>query len=497
MRQVPVGRVDRVRVRLRIKVSESEASAPGLAVLSPRLRDVAALVARGYTNAQIAQELILTPGTVANQVRSALGKLGLSSRSELAVWAAQHGLAVVQDRQLTLLQRFLEIDPVDLNSSLDQIAQALADVLGADKVDAFLYEPIGSTLVARGTSDTPMGRLQRELGLDRLPIANGGRTVEVFQSGTPRLSQRVDEDREELRGIRKGLGIRSQILVPLTVDSERRGVLLASSARPDSFSERDLRFLSTSAAWVGLVANRAELRAEATARAAEQGRLKAADELITILAHDLRNHLTPLAARASLMRRRAERDGQAHYLHDAREVEHSVERLDRLIADLLDSARLEQGIFSVSLQPVDLVSLTSETAAAMASDEAPIEFRADEEEITITADPARVRQVLENLTANACRYQPQGVPVLVEVKRTDCGEEPRATVAICDRGPGITPEMLPRLFERFTSGSESSGLGLGLYVARGIAEAHRGTLTVDSRPGEGARFQLTLPVDPA
>jgi two-component system, OmpR family, sensor kinase len=478
-------------------VSECKASGPGLAMLTPRLREVAALVARGYTNAQVAQELVVSPGTAANHVRSALGKLGLSSRAELAVWASQHGLAVLQDRLLTTLERLLEIDPADLDSSLDQAAQALAEVLGADKVDAFLHESTTSTLVARGTSDTPMGRLQQSLGLDRLPIANGGRTVEVFITGTPRLSQRVDDDREELRGIRKGLGVRSQILVPLIVANQRRGVLLASSAKPQLFTERDLRFLGTVATWVGVVAHRAELANQAATQATEQGRRMAADELITILAHDLRNHLTPLAARAHLVRRRAEREGHPLYLRDAQQLEHSLERLDRLIGELLDTARLEQGIFSLNLQPVDLVALVRETTTAVAPAEGLVDVRADDEEIPVWADPARVRQVLENLAANAFKYQPPQVPIVVEVGRKDSADGPRATVAVCDQGPGVPPEMVPRLFERFAAGSESSGLGLGLYLARRIAEAHAGTLTVDSRPGFGARFLLSLPTDAA
>jgi two-component system OmpR family sensor kinase len=79
------------------------------------------------------------------------------------------------------------------------------------------------------------------------------------------------------------------------------------------------------------------------------------------------------------------------------------------------------------------------------------------------------------------------------VGRDEDGAQPSAWVCVSDRGPGIPPDVLPRLFERYAAGPGSAGLGLGLYLARGIAEAHGGSLTVESRPGEGARFTVTLP----
>src|SRR5438105_3362464 len=103
-----------------------------------------------------------------------------------------------QDRLLTILEGLLELPATEVKATLDQATSLIAEVLAADKVDAFFHDPASDTLVALGTSDTPMGRQQRAIGMDRLPLANGGRTVEVFLMGTSYLSGHVDRDPEEL-----------------------------------------------------------------------------------------------------------------------------------------------------------------------------------------------------------------------------------------------------------------------------------------------------------
>ena len=157
------------------------------------------------------------------------------------------------DRLLETLQRLLAIQAPELRPALNQASDLVAQTLGAEKVDVLLYEAAKDSLVAMGTSDTPMGRRQHELGLDRVPIANGGAQVRVFQTGEPYLTGHADQDPEQPRGIVEGLGVRSQLDVPLDVGGARRGILSAMSAIPDRFSERDLGFLAAVATWVGML----------------------------------------------------------------------------------------------------------------------------------------------------------------------------------------------------------------------------------------------------
>jgi signal transduction histidine kinase len=281
------------------------------------------------------------------------------------------------------------------------------------------------------------------------------------------------------------------------VGGERRGVLLASDARPDAFTDEDLRLLEAAAHWVGLVAHRAELVERITQQAAEQGRQAAAEELVTVLAHDLRNHLTPIRSRLQLLEQRAVREGQERYAQDAQSALAGLRRLQRLMDDLLDVARLEQGLFTLSRAPTDLIALAQEAAAHFSTPVTEVVVRASVDELCAEVDPDRVRQALDNLLSNATKHSPPGLPVRVEVGATHQADQDLVTITVSDQGPGIPPEVLPRLFTRFAAGGATGGLGLGLYLAHAIATAHGGTLVAESVPGAGARFMLTLPVQQA
>ncbi len=410
--------------------------------------------------------------------------------------SAGPGTPTTHAQLLVTLEGLLAIQATDTKSALNQASQLINDTLRADKADVFLYESAVDTLVAMGTSDTPMGRKEIALGLDRLAVSNSGKAVVVFQTGVPYLSGHVDQDPDELRGVKDALGIRSAIVVPLAVNGVRRGVLQVDTAQPDRFTEEDVRFLEAAANWVGLVLHRAELVERISQEAAEQARSVAADELITILAHDLRAPLTALKGRVLMLQMRARQDGHQAYLQEAAAMQRATNRLERMIADLMDTARLEQGIFTLTPTVVDLAALARETAATLQTEGNEIVVRAPAA-LAAEVDPDRVRQVLENLLENARRHSPQGVAVILEVG-TEVHEDGNwAVVTVRDFGPGIAPELLPNIFARFAVGRGTKGLGLGLYLARGIAEAHGGTLTVSSSPGEGATFRLALPLPKA
>ncbi|MFL5702646.1 MAG: ATP-binding protein [Ktedonobacteraceae bacterium] len=399
-----------------------------------------------------------------------------------------------QDRLLTTLVRLLELPATEVNTTLNQAAQLVAEVLAADKVDIFFHESANETLVALGTSDTPMGRRQHAIGMDRLPLANGGCTVEVFLSGTSYLTGHADQDPNELVGIKVGLGVRSEIGVVLQVHTQHRGVLLAASGTPDFFSQQDLRFLEAVARWIGIVIHRTELIEQMRHEAVERGRHLAAEELLTITAHDLRNYLTPMRGRIELLERRARREGREQDVRDARATTHTLGLLDRVITDLLDVSRLNQGIFVITPAPMNLVELVQEIVAAFRSAGNPIHVHAPTE-VVLSADAARLRQLLENLLANAVKYAPRQTPITVEVYTEERTDGTWVILTVSNAGPGLPPERLATLFHPFVAGSESIGLGLGLYLAKRIAEAHAGTLTLDSPAGQGVQATLALPVE--
>jgi DNA-binding CsgD family transcriptional regulator len=187
------------------------------------------------------------------------------------------------DRDLVTLRALLALEATDLRVTLAQAAHLVAEALGADKVDVFLHEAEADSLVAYGTSDTPMGHREHVLELDRLPLAGGGQTVEAFRTGRPYLMRRVEDASGELRRITEDLGVRSSMGAPLEVAGERRGVLLAASAQAGCFDERGLAFLEAVSDWIGLVTHRAELVEQLAARAAAEGFRRGAEEALGLL----------------------------------------------------------------------------------------------------------------------------------------------------------------------------------------------------------------------
>jgi signal transduction histidine kinase len=399
------------------------------------------------------------------------------------------------ERQLETLESLLRIPSGDLASTLTYVSDLVAHATGADKVDAFLYDAARDSLVAVGTSTQPLSMLQRQLGLDVLQISNGGRVVHVYKTGQTFVSGALDEDPEELKGVKQAMGIRSTLGVPLDVGGERRGMMMIASQKPGFFTDEDVRFAESLGRWVGILAHRAELAEQISRNAAEQGRRAGAEELVTVLAHDLRNYLQPLHMRLELLRLRAQRDGRKDDADDADAAARSVLRLGGLISDILDVARIDQGVFQIQPELIDVGTLVRETASMLSTPEHPVVVSVqDGGGIEALGDPARIRQCLENVIANALQKSPAKAPVSVFVTQQ---KNRFARVEVVDQGPGIPPEILPHVFDRFVTGSQpQGGLGLGLYLAKRIARVHGGDLTVDSTPGKGARFALTLPSAP-
>jgi two-component system OmpR family sensor kinase len=397
------------------------------------------------------------------------------------------------ERLLRTLEGMLEIPAADLRVALTHATDLIAAALRAEKVDAFLYDRSRDSLVALGSSNQPLSASQKQHGLDILPLSNDGRVVWVYRTGKTHLTGRLDQDPDEILGVKETLKVRSQIGVPLAVEGEIRGVIMIASTRCDCWGEEDARFAEAIARWVGIVVRRARLVEEIERNALEQGRSVAAEELITVLAHDLRNHLAPIQFRMELLRRRADRENRPHDLRELELASRSVRRITAMIEDILDVTKIDRGVLQMQLAPVGVVAILEDLAATLSTPDATIDVRANED-VVVEADPARLQQCLENVISNAIKHSPRGGTVAILVSRSPREDGDRARIEIVDQGPGIAPEILPRIFDRFVTGAATQGgLGLGLYLAKRIAVLQGGDLTVDSTPGKGARFVLTVP----
>jgi signal transduction histidine kinase len=317
--------------------------------------------------------------------------------------------------------------------------------------------------------------------------------VDVYLTGQEYYTGHADQDPEINRGVVHTLGVRSLYAVPLRVDGTIAGLLVAESVHPDRFSPSERDFFEAVSRWVGMIAHRAQLHEELTRRAAEETRRAVAEEMLGTVAHDLSNLITPIKGQIDALKRRLERAGEERDTVQMAAISASLTRLNRMVQDLLDASRLEGGLFSLSRHPADLVDLVYGVVEPLKAERPEITVRAPEE-LVVSADAARLGQALQNLVGNAVQHTPDGVPVVVSVGQEQRDSTEWAVIEIRDDGPGIAADLLPRLFVRHATGGDRAGLGLGLYLARGIATAHGGELIVDSEVGTGTTFTLTLPI---
>ena len=174
-----------------------------------------------------------------------------------------------------------------------------------------------------------------------------------------------------------------------------------------------------------------------------------------------------------------------------------VEVLSRLVDDLRTVTLAEAGTLALHPEPTDLSVLIEDVAGSYvglaAADEVDLTTEVDEELPLIDVDPLRVREVLVNLVSNAVRHA--GRPGRVKLLAAEV--DGWAEVRVVDSGAGIDRDVLPRVFERFAKDPSSPGFGLGLAIARGLVEAHGGTLSAESEPGEGTTMTVRLPLQGA
>jgi DNA-binding CsgD family transcriptional regulator len=222
--------------------------------LTPREHEVAALISQGLSNEDIARQLTLTRGTVANHVAHILAKTGARSRVQVAVRLGSTNGSRSAAEVLALLTRLQLLGPIDTRGALQHATDTLTVFFEADASDAFVYDAAGESLVAVASSQTALAERQRALDLHRLPLSHGGRLAWVFQQQQPFRDGCVEDDAFEVVGIRHDLGVRSTLAVPFAVSAECRGVLVVRSIAADHFGEPDLELLRFVAYWVALVA---------------------------------------------------------------------------------------------------------------------------------------------------------------------------------------------------------------------------------------------------
>jgi PAS domain S-box-containing protein len=314
------------------------------------------------------------------------------------------------------------------------------------------------------------------------------RRPEVYRD-IPDLKWMADAIGADQTVLLRRIGAVSCMFVPLSVRDRVLGVMtLVSTASHRRFGQVDLAFAEEVCRRAALSMDNALLYAES------QRANRAREELLAIVSHDLRNPLNCIVASAGMLQRTA--PSPQHALRPAHTILRAAERMERLISDLLDFAQINAGRLVVAQQTFEARSVIQDSLEIFKplAAEKQIHLVADvrDDGLQLCCDHDRVLQILANLLGNAIKFTPEDGLVRVSAERV--GRE--LSFEVADTGPGIAAEQLGRIWERFCSvnRSHTSGVGLGLFIAKGLVEAHGGRIWAESTLGAGTTFYFTLPL---
>jgi PAS domain S-box-containing protein len=427
-------------------------------------------------------------------------KLEAQTRELMREQAARAEAEAAQERSAFLAEASKVLGTsFDYHTTLEQLARLavprIADYCVVDVVEGDAgFERLG---VAHVDPAKEM-LLRQETHFAAGVVSRDHPVVRVITEAKPWLVREVDPtvvhasalNETHLR-ILEDVAPRSLMSVPLVASGRVLGALtLVASESGRRYGDDDLALAEELARRAALAVDNARLFSEA------QQATRARDEMLAVVAHDLRNPLNTMSMSASLLLESVTASERAIEHKQLTIMRRAAERMSRLIQDLLDVKRIEQGRLSVDPRPEvlatmirDAVEILRPLAAAQALT---LESEIPDELPRVLADPARIQQVLSNLVGNAIKFTPRGGSITLRA-RPDGSE---VCITVIDTGSGIPADQLPHIFGRFWQGkrTDKRGIGLGLAIARGIVEAHQGRIWVESRVGEGSAFYFTVPV---
>jgi signal transduction histidine kinase len=398
----------------------------------------------------------------------------------------------------------------DQLEAVNRVSRALASSLEQDEAfDRFLRE-------LRGVFEFERLAIVLVEADEAVVMASSGRQAdELYPRGTTRpvagsvLEDVIRESQTIVRGDmdtdprypeEKELaqaGLRSRVVAPLAPGGQFVGMLSVSRAEPDAFSAEEADLITMLARQVGYAVQNMRTYAAERNAAEELRRLSALRaDFVSLVSHELRAPMASVIGCAATLRQR-----WRELAPDQREsflalIEQETGRLSTLIGDVLDTSRIEAGTFTYVFSDVDLGELVRETASMveLGHDEVKVATQIRDPLPAVRGDRERLRQLLLNLVTNAAKYTVSGDEIEVRA----AAENGHVLVTVLDHGPGIPADQHRLIFEKFgrvnSGGRSKPGAGLGLFIARSIAEAHGGSLDVQSEAGSGTAFTFRLPV---
>jgi PAS domain S-box-containing protein len=395
------------------------------------------------------------------------------------LWLSHHLPRSWSDEDLAFIREVAQRTRIAVERRRNEI------VVAADLRDTRLLRDLAARVVAEG-GDTPA------LFDD---ILGAAMTIAGADAGTIQL---LDEGTQELqlvatRGIERGVTqLVERVDTPLISRSGRAlGMFSTHWRKRRVLSEREERFLDLLARQTADLIERT--RAEQQLRAADRRK----DEFLAMLAHELRNPLVPIRTGIELLKSAR---AQPTIVDSIRPMmERQIGHVVRLIDDLLDVSRITSGKIELRRQPTTLSTVIGSAIEAnrdaISASDLDLTVNIAEPHLVINVDPTRFAQVLSNLLQNAAKFTPMGGRIVLSAA-VDAAE---LVITVADSGEGISPAMLPRVFDLFTQPDDKSqrrqaGLGIGLALARRLVEMHGGTIKAESEGvGRGSQFTVRIP----
>jgi len=404
--------------------------------------------------------------------------------------------AEAREREAVVLYDVVRLmaDP-ELERALTAVAERIRTELELSAV-MIVFGKESPIRVQADTGDSEAIALAREALGPAAMVLGGGQAPTAEQRGQPGRWIRVVPPTARTIAQRGLDHVRS---VPVSMRGQPVGsIILVLAPGTRGFGAADDRLLSAVAHQLGLALERLSLQREAT----EAEVLRMTDELrkalLNAVSHDLRTPLSSIMASAGSLRQRDVLWTEDQRGEFAEAIETEAQRLNRLVGNLLDLSRIEAGSIRPEKAWYDLGSLINEVAGRLRGVTAGhrLVINVPDGLPPVLFDYVEIDQVISNLIENAVKYTPSRTEICVSA--STAGDQ--VEVEVADRGPGIREAVIPHVFDAFYRASDSGptqGSGLGLAVAKGLVEAHGGSIRVENREGGGARFVFTLPPHPA
>jgi len=389
---------------------------------------------------------------------------------------------------------FLQLSAsLELEPTLQTVVDASRHLLEADITVILLRRDDTSGLHLAASSGLEKEDLWEELPLDQELLER------ILHAPTPYvLEDPADEPASIQRLLQMG-AIASLAVVALVLDDQTMGILVAGRHTSVTFAEDDLIFLKALAQEAALAIRNARLYERERQQVERLQTLEALQaSFVSVVSHELRTPLTCIKTSVDMLEDTENRDVPEVRQELLQTITHHTGRLEALVEDLLDATRLEAGQLSLSLQPTHLRRLVKKTVEAFAplleNRKQIIELESPKAIEVISVDRHRIEQVLTNLLSNAHKFAPKEGRIRVALTAV----EDHLDLTVSDDGPGIPLDEQQRIFDKFyvvTDSRSAAGVGLGLYIARELVELHGGRIRVESTPGEGSTFHVTIPKD--